>query len=165
MDRFTSTSLEKIELCTILIFMLKRGLHRVNKQINLLDCHLQNLLRRYELSERNDYASIRTNIMIRVAITEGVRNMLNEWATARCEEIVRLQRSVVVYERALMEHLEHGDDGVSDGFASDDDDDDAADVDDDENVFEVLNVSESEHDLTDIESNGTGQLVDNSRTV
>ena len=92
-----------------------RKFRRACQQVAILNNQLTDLKQRYERAARMDRKSFRCSARLRVASMEGVRNMMYQYAEAKCEEIEELQDQLM----ALM----GSDDEVSDNEEASDSDD------------------------------------------
>jgi len=101
-----------------------------------LNRKLDELSKRYEKASRENRRSFRYSLRLRMAVTEGVRNMFYEFATAKADEITDLRCQV------RSDDYEDIDDGYSDEEFSDSVED--YDEEDEENV----SASETTEDTT-----------------
>ena len=65
------------------------------KQVILLNNQIRDLKQRYKRCGKNDKRSFCCSLRLRMATFEGVRNMIYEYATEKCEEIEKMQDELV----------------------------------------------------------------------
>lgn len=87
---------------------------RACEQIVQLNRKLEEMAKRYEKASKENHRSFRYSIRLRMAVTEGVRNMYYEYAANKADEITKLRCQVL-----------NDADLVSSDDEDDDDDDDA----------------------------------------
>ena len=73
------------------------------KQVKILNSHIEDAKLRYDRARRDAQRGFRSSLRLRMASIEGVRNMMYEYASRKCEEIEDLQSQ-------LMAGLHLGDD-------------------------------------------------------
>lgn len=72
----------------------ERSFKRACDEIIALNRQLDELSRRYEKASKENRRSFRYSLRLRMAVTEGVRNMFYEYASAKADEITELRCQV-----------------------------------------------------------------------
>ncbi len=77
------------------IRQLDRKFRRACQQVELLDTNIAGLKQRYQRAVRASHRDFRCSVRLRLASYEGVRSMMYEYASHKCEEIEKLQDQLV----------------------------------------------------------------------
>ena len=65
------------------------------KQVILLNNQIRDLKHRYGRCAKRNQRAFRCSLRLRMATYEGIRNMIYEYATEKCEEIEKMQDELV----------------------------------------------------------------------
>ena len=125
----------------------EKSFRKACEQIVQLNRRLDEMAKRYDKASKENHRSFRYSLRLRMAVTEGVRNMYYEYASNKADEITNLRGQVL--------HEEHG------SSADDDDDEDYSDeFEDDMDAEENVENVEVEMALEEIDE--TEQITQNS---
>lgn len=111
----------------------ERAFRKACEQIVQLNRRLDEMAKRYDKASKENHRSFRYSLRLRMAVTEGVRNMYYEYASNKADEITTL-RCQVLHDS----EMGSSDDENSD-YAMDDDEDE-----DDEHGIDLLDDEEME---------------------
>ncbi len=78
------------------IYQLGTKFHRSLEQMVLLDSYVTDLKHRYKRATKVKSKGFRCSIRLHIASYEGVRNMMYEYASRKCDEIEDLQDQLKV---------------------------------------------------------------------
>lgn len=136
------------------LFEAERSFRRACDQVTSLNRAIQEIQERYDRAGRNHCRMFRYSLRLRMAVTEGVRNMFYEYATIKADEITDLRCQINSDE-------ELSDSEVSSNYSYECDSDDISshnvedtETDDTTVNFQALSTSDGEiNDLSRPESN------------
>ena len=86
----------------------EKSFKKACQQIILLNQCLSELSTRYEKEKQENYGSLRYSLKLRMAVTEGVRNMYYEYASVKADEISMLRSRIILGNRVNFLDEDHG---------------------------------------------------------
>lgn len=128
-DRGTSFTVEMSSDLQTLLTEAERSFRKACEQIVQLNRRLDEMAKRYDKASRENHRSFRYSLRLRMAVTEGVRNMYYEYAANKADEITQLRCQVLREVRAGDDNDAEPIDVEGGGGADEDDDGDEEDGD------------------------------------
>lgn len=148
------------------LFEAERSFRRACDHILALNRALSEMQKRYDHASRERIRMFRYSLRLRMAVTEGVRNMFYEYATIKADEVTELRCQISSDEELSDSEMESSD--CDSDFSTNDDED--AETNDTALNFQSLTTSDTEanilsSDEQSLDSDSSTEQSDYNKTL